>query len=177
MILTGEAQLGCIFLSSTGLPGKRGSRKFTGQCRSPSSEAWWLWGSFYCPGGEDHSKKWALVWALASFFFFLTLQYCIGFAIYQNESATDIHVNWRIIALQCWAGFCLTTMLFRECIYTFPPSWTSFPSPTQSHTSRLSHSTRLNSLCFTHLIDYQFLELLITIRHESCFKKRKHSEK
>ena len=27
-----------------------------------------------------------------SFFFFLTLQYCIGFAIYQNESATGIHV-------------------------------------------------------------------------------------
>ena len=27
-----------------------------------------------------------------SFFFFLTLQYCIGFAIYQNESPTGIHV-------------------------------------------------------------------------------------
>ena len=27
-----------------------------------------------------------------SSFFFLTLQYCIGFAIYQNESATGIHV-------------------------------------------------------------------------------------
>ena len=25
-------------------------------------------------------------------FYFLTLQYCIGFAIYQNQSATDIHV-------------------------------------------------------------------------------------
>ena len=25
-------------------------------------------------------------------FFFLTLQYCTGFAIYQNESATGIHV-------------------------------------------------------------------------------------
>ena len=25
-------------------------------------------------------------------FYFLTLQYCIGFAIYQNESATGIHV-------------------------------------------------------------------------------------
>ena len=35
------------------------------------------------------------------FFFFSTLQYCIGFAIYQNDSATSIHVNWRIIALQC----------------------------------------------------------------------------
>ena len=28
---------------------------------------------------------------LSYFFFFLTLQYCIGFAIYQNESTTGIH--------------------------------------------------------------------------------------
>ena len=26
--------------------------------------------------------------------FYLTLQYCIGFAIYQNESATSIHDAW-----------------------------------------------------------------------------------
>ena len=29
---------------------------------------------------------------LFEFFYFLTLQYCIGFAIYQHESATGIHV-------------------------------------------------------------------------------------
>ena len=29
---------------------------------------------------------------LVFLFYFLTLQYCIGFAIYQNESATGIHV-------------------------------------------------------------------------------------
>ena len=28
----------------------------------------------------------------STLFNFLILQYCIGFAIYQNESATDIHV-------------------------------------------------------------------------------------
>ena len=28
----------------------------------------------------------------SNFLYFLTLQYCIGFAIYQNESATGIHV-------------------------------------------------------------------------------------
>ena len=33
-----------------------------------------------------------LFFVLFSFFFFLTLQYCIGFAIYQYESATGIHV-------------------------------------------------------------------------------------
>ena len=34
------------------------------------------------PGKRRHTR----------FFFFLTLQYCIGFAIYQRESATGIHV-------------------------------------------------------------------------------------
>ena len=29
---------------------------------------------------------------LLNILFYLTLQYCIGFAIYQNESATGIHV-------------------------------------------------------------------------------------
>ena len=29
---------------------------------------------------------------ISFFFFYLTLQYCIGFAIYQNESSTGIHV-------------------------------------------------------------------------------------
>ena len=28
----------------------------------------------------------------SNFFFYFTLQYCIGFAIYQHESTTDIHV-------------------------------------------------------------------------------------
>ena len=36
---------------------------------------------------QHHSSKASIL-----FFFFLTLQYCIGFAIYQHESATGIHV-------------------------------------------------------------------------------------
>ena len=34
-------------------------------------------------------------------FYFLTLQYCIGFAIYRNESATGIHVSpsWTLLLL------------------------------------------------------------------------------
>ena len=44
--------------------------------------------SFFC---------WGRLFIFSYFFFnflfyFLTLQYCIGFAIYQNESATGIHV-------------------------------------------------------------------------------------
>ena len=33
-----------------------------------------------------------IIFFLLIFFYFLTLQYCIGFAIYQNESTTGIHV-------------------------------------------------------------------------------------
>ena len=43
----------------------------------------------------DHFKKLLSVFFVLWFYFFLfylTLQYCIGFAIYQNESATGIHV-------------------------------------------------------------------------------------
>ena len=32
------------------------------------------------------------IYFIFNLFYFLTLQYCIGFAIYQNESATGIHV-------------------------------------------------------------------------------------
>ena len=33
-----------------------------------------------------------IFYGFSFFLFYLTLQYCIGFAIYQNESATGIHV-------------------------------------------------------------------------------------
>ena len=36
---------------------------------------------------------WTLVLEKTFFFFFFTLKYCIGFAIHQHESATDIHVS------------------------------------------------------------------------------------
>ena len=32
------------------------------------------------------------MWDFGFFFFFLTLQYCIGFAIHQHESAMGVHV-------------------------------------------------------------------------------------
>ena len=37
-------------------------------------------------------KVMSLLFILFYFFYFLTLQYCIGFAIYQDESSTGIHV-------------------------------------------------------------------------------------
>ena len=41
----------------------------------------------------DESGRWHLFYFLNFIlFYFLTLQYCIGFAIYQHESATGIHV-------------------------------------------------------------------------------------
>ena len=56
-------------------------------CPFPSSPAWGD-PNFSCLGpigGPDDSKTPRII-------FFLTLQYCIGFAIYQHESATGIHV-------------------------------------------------------------------------------------
>ena len=60
-----------------------------------------------------------LFWVLHGSVFFLilfnlTLQYCIGFAIYQHESATGIHVS---------------------------PSWTLLPPPSPYHPSGSSHCT------------------------------------
>jgi len=42
-----------------------------------------------CQGGLQIPWYWK---EFRNLFFFLTLQYCIGFAIYQHESATGIHV-------------------------------------------------------------------------------------
>ena len=45
------------------------------------------------PPGKPQMNRFYLNFQLGfCFFFFLTLQYCIGFVIYQHESATGIHV-------------------------------------------------------------------------------------
>ena len=48
-----------------------------------------------CQANDSKTKVDKLIEVSLFFFFifyFLTLQYCIGFAIYQHESATGIHV-------------------------------------------------------------------------------------
>ena len=47
-----------------------------------------------CQGllGFEESKSSCCFFIIINLFYFLTLQYCIGFAIYQNESTTGIHV-------------------------------------------------------------------------------------
>ena len=43
-------------------------------------------------GSSWFTYCWSLAWRIFFLFYFLTLQYCVGFAIYQHESATGIHV-------------------------------------------------------------------------------------
>ena len=43
-------------------------------------------------GGHGNPIQYSFFFPLFFLFYFFTLQYCIGFAIYQHESATGIHV-------------------------------------------------------------------------------------
>ena len=57
----------------------------------PSLFHWGSWISFFPPSSFFFLNV-ILKKILYFYFIFLTLQYCIGFAIYQHESATGIHV-------------------------------------------------------------------------------------
>ena len=57
------------------------------ECSSPPHPSASCFTFHRCP----HPRKPALLFIFL-ILFYLTLQYCIGFAIYQNESATGIHV-------------------------------------------------------------------------------------
>ena len=45
-----------------------------------------------CTHFSERAISHSFLFFKCSLFYFLTLQYCIGFAIYQHESATGIHV-------------------------------------------------------------------------------------
>ena len=80
-------------------------RQLAHACKNHLGEKLWIrWLGFVATSqtprkNQEHKAEgvtlanllWSTSWYSNSFFF-LTLQYCIGFAIYQNESATGIHV-------------------------------------------------------------------------------------
>ena len=65
-------------------------------CETPYTEAHEAPRPWDSPGKNTgvgcHFLLQLICYTLFFYFLFLTLQYCIGFAIYQNESATGIHV-------------------------------------------------------------------------------------
>ena len=84
--------------------------------------------------------------------------------------------NWRIIALQCYVGFCHTTMWIGH-VYTYiTPCWASFPP--HPHPSSLGHhSTELCSLCYIaasyylsilHMVMYIYQCYSLNLSHPLC---------
>ena len=52
-----------------------------------------------------------------------------------------IYFNWKLITLQYCGDFCLYTDVNQPWVYMCPPSWTSLPSPSSSHSSGLCQCT------------------------------------
>ena len=106
-------------------------------------------------------------------FYFLTLQYCIGFAIYRNESATGIHV-FPILnpppspyhpsgSSQCTSPkhlvLCIEPGLATHFIYdiihvSMPLSQIIPPSPSPTESKRLFYTSM--SLLLSHIQGYRY---------------------
>ena len=80
--------------------------------------------------------------------------------------------NWKIISLQYYVGFCHTsTWISRHRYIHVPSACTSLPPSTLSHSSMLSQSTKLRSLCYKqlptsylfHTIFYKYLNAILSI--------------
>ena len=69
----------------------------------------------------------------------------------------NLYFYWRIIALQNFVLFCQTSTWIRHIgIHISPPFWTSLPSPSPSHPSRL-----IQSPCFlSHTVNSHWLSIL-----------------
>ena len=64
----------------------------------------------------------------------IPLQYCIGFAIHQHESAMGVHMfpKLELVALQCYASFCCKMKSF-SYLYSYIPFFLDFaPTPPTS---------------------------------------------
>ena len=124
-----------------------------------------------------------------AFFFFLTLQYCIGFAIYQNESATGIHVFpilnpppsslpipslWVVPVYQPQVSVsCIKPGLATHFIYDIIPISMPFsqiipPSPSPTESKRLFYAlvslllSRIQGYCY-HLSKFHIYALVYCI--------------
>ena len=124
-------------------------------------------------------------------FYFLTLQYCIGFAIYQNESATGIHVfpilnpppsPYHPSGLsQCTSPkhpvLCIEPGLATRFIYdiihiSMPFSQIIPPSPSSTESKRLFYTSvslllsHIQGYCY-HLSKIHIYALLLLLSHFS----------
>ena len=91
-----------------------------------------------------HSQPWChLLLFILSWFLPFTMSLCI------SPFLATLIFTWRKIALQNFAFFSQTsTRTSNRCTVALP-SWTSLPSPSPGHPSRLSQSPCLNSLSHT----------------------------
>ena len=133
----------------------QGWRRFCrGWCDGDSARVWWLWWErpiqpmewgrcgFGSGGGQDSSWMPVLYFLiyLKILFYFLTLQYCIGFAIYQNVSTTGIHVLYLDFS-NFFASNC--SLRPPHLSFSVTPSITSSPS-SPSFSSSCSHHRSKN---------------------------------
>ena len=92
-----------------------------------------------CP--EGRILRWPLGWS--------------SHAEYTSSSKDSITLifflffNWRIIALQCWVGFCLTaTRISHNYMFEYIPTLLNLPPTTPHPTPKLSQNTRPGSLYY-----------------------------
>ena len=116
------------------------------------------------------------------FFYFLTLQYCIGFAIYQHESATGIHVFPILnpppssLPVPSWSSQCtspkhpvsciepgLVTCFIYDIIHvSMPFSQIIPPSPSPTESKRLFYTSV--SLLLSHILGYCYWKVVVESR-------------